>query len=98
MNAPLITNVGRRVALTDAGLVLSEHAETVLLIASMAIQLADSIDFEGQEIALRSLAFDRETIECLTRHPKATVVALAEGLQASLGDSTTHCTTLNSVG
>jgi O-methyltransferase involved in polyketide biosynthesis len=37
----------------------------------------------GQEMALRSLAADGCTIEYLRRHPKATIVALAEGFQTS---------------
>ncbi len=56
----------------------------------MAIGLADSIDYDfdkfgrkGQEMALRSLAFDRCAIQYLSKHPLATVVALAEGLQTS---------------
>lgn len=57
----------------------------------MAIRLRDSldVDFEkfgrrkGQEMAVRSLAFDRAAIRYLSDHPKATVVALAEGLQTS---------------
>lgn len=56
----------------------------------MAITLADAIDCDfdkfgrkGQEMALRSLAFDRCAIRYLTEHPDATVVALAEGLQTS---------------
>lgn len=54
----------------------------------MAIRLVESIDFDfakfgrtGQEMALRSLAVDRCAIAYLTSHPKATVVALAEGFQ-----------------
>lgn len=57
----------------------------------MAIQLVDSIDFDfskfglsrRQDMAVRSLAFDRETRRYLGDHPRATVVALAEGLQTS---------------
>ena len=56
----------------------------------MAIKLVDSIDFDfdkfgrkGQEMALRSLAVDRCAIAYLGEHPKATVVALAEGFQTS---------------
>ncbi|WP_372516650.1 class I SAM-dependent methyltransferase [Mycolicibacterium flavescens] len=56
----------------------------------MAIRLVDAIDFDfdkfgrkGQELALRSLAFDRATAEFLRSHPRATVVALAEGLQTT---------------
>jgi O-methyltransferase involved in polyketide biosynthesis len=37
----------------------------------------------GQEMALRSLAADECTSDYLRRHPKATVVALAEGFQTS---------------
>ncbi|RWA15906.1 O-methyltransferase [Mycolicibacterium elephantis DSM 44368] len=57
----------------------------------MAIRLVDSIDFDfakfgiprRQDMAVRSLAFDRHTRRYLSDHPKATVVALAEGLQTS---------------
>ncbi len=57
----------------------------------MAIRLADSIEFDygkfgftrRQDMALRALAFDRETRRYLADHPAATVVALAEGLQTS---------------
>lgn len=60
----------------------------------MAIRLRDAfsttygVDYSkfgrrGQEMALRSLAADRCTIEYLRAHPKATIVALAEGFQTS---------------
>lgn len=57
----------------------------------MAIALVDRIDFDfakfghsrRQDMALRSLAFDGATKSYLRDHPKATVVALAEGLQTS---------------
>ena len=56
----------------------------------MAVALADSIDFDfakfgsaGQGMALRARAFDLQTLEYLDRHPSATVVALAEGMQTS---------------
>ncbi|WP_173839723.1 class I SAM-dependent methyltransferase [Mycolicibacterium rutilum] len=57
----------------------------------MAITLADSIDFDyakfgssrRQDMAVRSMAFDKETRRYLGDHPRATVVALAEGLQTS---------------
>ncbi|KUH98098.1 methyltransferase [Mycobacterium sp. IS-3022] len=62
-----------------------------LLQDPMAIQLADSIDFDfakfglsrRQDMAVRALAFDREARRYLGDHPRATVVALAEGLQTS---------------
>jgi O-methyltransferase involved in polyketide biosynthesis len=56
----------------------------------MAVALVDSIDFDfakfgrtRQDIALRAKAFDIEATSYLNRHPAATVVALAEGLQTS---------------
>ena len=57
----------------------------------MAIELADAIDYDfakfgfsrRQDMALRALAFDRTTRRYLADHPRATVVALAEGLQTS---------------
>lgn len=57
----------------------------------MAIRLVDSIDYDfakfgwtsRQDMALRALVFDKHTRRYLVDHPKATVVALAEGLQTS---------------
>lgn len=56
----------------------------------MAIALRDRIDYDYQHFgrthqatALRALAFDNAAREFLTTHPRATVVALAEGLQTS---------------
>jgi O-methyltransferase involved in polyketide biosynthesis len=57
----------------------------------MAIELADSIDYDfakfgfsrRQDMAMRALAFDRTTRRYLADHPRATVVALTEGLQTS---------------
>ena len=57
----------------------------------MAVHLVDAIDFDfakfgftrRQDMALRALAFDRSTRRYLLDHPKATVVALAEGLQTT---------------
>jgi O-methyltransferase involved in polyketide biosynthesis len=57
----------------------------------MAIELVDSIDYDfakfgfsrRQDMAARALAYDRNTRRYLVDHPKATVVALAEGLQTS---------------
>ena len=57
----------------------------------LAIELADAIDYDfakfgfsrRQDMALRALAYDRHTRRYLVDHPKATVVALAEGLQTS---------------
>jgi O-methyltransferase involved in polyketide biosynthesis len=57
----------------------------------MAIRLVESIVYDyakfgpasRQDMALRALAFDNNTRRYLAAHPKATVVALAEGLQTS---------------
>jgi O-methyltransferase involved in polyketide biosynthesis len=56
----------------------------------MAITLRDSFDVDftkfgrqGQEMALRSLAVDQCALAYLRNHPKATLVALAEGFQTS---------------
>ncbi|MGV0811765.1 class I SAM-dependent methyltransferase [Mycolicibacterium boenickei] len=55
-----------------------------------AVALLDAIDFDygkfgkpSQAHALRARAFDLETQDYLSTHPKAAVVALAEGLQTS---------------
>ena len=55
-----------------------------------AITVLDAIDYDydkfgkpSQYHALRAKAFDAETRGYLTRHPKASVIALAEGLQTS---------------
>ena len=56
-----------------------------------AIELVDAIEFDfakfgfsrRQDMAVRALAFDKATRRYLADHPRATVVALAEGLQTS---------------
>ena len=56
----------------------------------MAIALRDNLDYDygrfgrtHQATALRALVFDTATRQYLDTHPRATVVALAEGLQTS---------------
>jgi O-methyltransferase involved in polyketide biosynthesis len=56
----------------------------------LAIALRDGLDYDyghfgrtHQATALRALVFDEATRNYLTDHPRATVVALAEGLQTS---------------
>lgn len=56
----------------------------------MAIMLRDNIDYDypdfgrtHQATALRAVVFDNACREYLRRHPRATVVALADGLQTS---------------
>jgi O-methyltransferase involved in polyketide biosynthesis len=55
-----------------------------------AVTLLDAIDYDylkfgkpNQSHALRAVAFDNAAVAYLTAHPKASVVALAEGLQTS---------------
>lgn len=61
-----------------------------IIVDPMAISLRDSLDYDyhhfgrtHQATALRALAFDHATVGYLQGHPRATVVALAEGLQTS---------------
>ncbi|UXA16873.1 class I SAM-dependent methyltransferase [Mycobacterium sp. SMC-4] len=57
----------------------------------MAVALVDSIDYDfakfgftrRQDMAVRAKLFDKHTRRYLVDHPRATVVALAEGLQTS---------------
>lgn len=62
-----------------------------IIVDPMAVELVDSIDFDfakfgftnRQDMAIRALGYDRQTRRYLVDHPRATVVALAEGLQTS---------------
>lgn len=56
-----------------------------------AVTMLDTIDYDylkfgkpNQSHALRACAFDTEVADYLSTHPKASVVALADGLQSSL--------------
>ncbi len=86
----LLTGVSETALLTLNGRAHQARHPDAIIDDPMAIRLADAIDGDfdkfgrkGQEMALRSLAFDRCTTRYLTAHPAATVVALAEGLQTS---------------
>lgn len=98
MNQPLnnkihagdISGVSETALLTLNGRAYQAGLPGAILHDPMAIKLRDSIEFDydkfgrkGQEMALRSLAVDGCAIEYLKKHPKATVVALAEGFQTS---------------
>ena len=61
-----------------------------LLADPLAVTLRNSLDYDyrrfgrtHQATALRALVFDRATRRYLVKHPRASVVALAEGLQTS---------------
>lgn len=70
----------------------TEAARPDAIIADpMAVDLVDAIEYDfgkfgytkRQDMALRALTFDAATRRYLADHPRATVVALAEGLQTS---------------
>ncbi|CQD16559.1 O-methyltransferase Omt [Mycobacterium europaeum] len=90
VDAGMLTDVSETALLTLNGRAHQAAHPDPIIDDPMAVQLVGSIDFDfekfgrkGQEMALRSLAVDRCAVEYLTAHPKATVVALAEGFQTS---------------
>ena len=89
-DAGILTGVAETALMTLNGRAHQARRTDAIIDDPMAIRLADAIDYDfdkfgrkGQEMALRSLAFDRCAIQYLTKHPEATVIALAEGLQTS---------------
>ncbi|BBX45312.1 class I SAM-dependent methyltransferase [Mycobacterium cookii] len=90
IDASILTGVSETALMTLNGRAHQASLPDAIIDDPMAIRLVDSINFDfdkfgrkGQEMAVRSLAYDRCAIEYLTKHPQATVVALAEGLQTS---------------
>ncbi len=90
VDAGLLTGVSETALVTLYGRAHQAGHPDPIIDDPMAVSLVESIDFDfekfgrkGQEMALRSLAVDRCAIRYLTMHPKATVVALAEGFQTS---------------
>lgn len=91
VDAGALAGVSETALLTLNGRAYQARHPNAIITDPIAIRLVDAIDFDfdkfgrrkGQEMALRSLAFDRATVRYLSRHPAATVVALAEGLQTS---------------
>ena len=90
VSAAMITGVSETALLTLNGRAHQAGLPDAILHDPMAIQLRDSFDVDfdrfgrrGQEMALRSLAVDSCAIAYLRAHPRATVVALAEGFQTS---------------
>ena len=84
----MLTGVSETALLTLNGRAYQAGRPDAIIDDPMAIELVNAIDFDfdkfgrkGQEMALRSLAVDRCAIAYLRSHPKATVVALAEGFQ-----------------
>ncbi len=86
----MLTGVSETALLTLNGRAFQAGHPDAIIDDPMAIELVESIDFDfakfgrkGQEMALRSLAVDKCALAYLAQHPKATVVALAEGFQTS---------------
>ena len=90
-DASILTGVSETALLTLNGRAYQARHPEAIIDDPMAVRLVDAIDFDfdkfgrrkGQEMALRSLAFDKAAKQYLSEHPSATVVALAEGLQTS---------------
>lgn len=85
-----LTGVSETALLTLNGRAHQARHPDAIIDDAMAIALVDAIDFDfdkfgrtGQEMALRSLAVDRCATAYLRTHPRATVVALAEGFQTT---------------
>ena len=90
VDAGMLTGVSETALLTLNGRAYQAGRPDAIIDDPMAIKLVESIDFDfakfgrrGQEMALRSLAVDKCALAYLAEHPKATVVALAEGFQTS---------------
>jgi O-methyltransferase involved in polyketide biosynthesis len=91
VDARLLTGVSETALLTLSGRAFQAAHPDAIIDDPMAIKLVESIDFDfdkfgrrkGQEMALRSLAVDKCALAYLAQHPRATVVALAEGFQTS---------------
>ncbi|EFG79074.1 O-methyltransferase domain protein [Mycobacterium parascrofulaceum ATCC BAA-614] len=90
VDAGLLTGVSETALLTLYGRAYQAGRPDPIIDDPMAVSLVQALDFDfekfgrrGQEMALRSLAVDRCAIDYLAAHPRATVVALAEGLQTS---------------
>jgi O-methyltransferase involved in polyketide biosynthesis len=91
IDANALTGVSETALLTLNGRAHQARHPRAIIDDPLAIRLVDALDADfdkfgrrkGQEMALRSLAFDRAAIRYLSDHPLATAVALAEGLQTS---------------
>ncbi|TRW78688.1 class I SAM-dependent methyltransferase [Mycolicibacterium sp. 018/SC-01/001] len=90
-HAPDLTGVSETALMTLAVRATEARRPDGIIDDPMAILLMDSIDADfakfgftrRQDMALRANLFDHYTRRYLRDHPKATVVALAEGLQTS---------------
>lgn len=86
-----LTGVSETALLTLRGRATEAARPDSIIDDPMAIHLLESIDYDfdkfgfakRQDVAVRALAVDAATRRYLGAHPRATVVALAEGLQTS---------------
>jgi len=85
-----LTGVSETALLTLYGRACEARRPDAVITDPMAIRLVDHIDYDftrfgtpRQDMALRAKAYDLSTRRYLADHPRATVVALAEGLQTS---------------
>ena len=90
VDAAMLTGVSETALMTLYGRACQAEMADAIIDDPMAVELRDAFAFDyakfgrrGQEMALRSLAVDKCTMEYLRDHPRATVVALAEGFQTS---------------
>ncbi|QLL07315.1 class I SAM-dependent methyltransferase [Mycobacterium vicinigordonae] len=90
VDASMLSGVSETALMTLNGRAFQAGHPDPIIDDPMATRLVQSIDFDfakfgrhGQEMALRSLAVDKCALAYLTKHPQATVVALAEGFQTS---------------
>lgn len=91
MDHTTLTGVSETALLTLNGRAREARRPDGIIDDPMAIRLLESIEHDYAKfgpsnrlaMALRALAYDDTTRRYLARHPRATVVALAEGLQTS---------------
>src|SRR5438309_444763 len=90
-DATALTGVSETALLTLRARANEARRPDAIIDDPVAIKLMDSIDYDfsrfgpvnRQDIPLRAMAFDNNVHRYLAAHPRATVVALAEGLQTS---------------
>jgi O-methyltransferase involved in polyketide biosynthesis len=90
-DATSLTGVSETALLTLRARANEARRPDAIIDDPVAVQLMDSIDYDfskfgpatRQDVPLRALAFDKNARRYLAAHPRATVVALAEGLQTS---------------
>jgi O-methyltransferase involved in polyketide biosynthesis len=90
-DATTLTGISETALLTLRARANAARRPDAIIDDPLAIRMMDSIDYDfskfgrasRQDIALRALAFDDTARRYLAMRPRATVVALAEGLQTS---------------